>query len=306
MSDQRCRINPIWDGGTSKVASVNSNLWGLDQMGITKIWTKYITRGVGANVYVIDSGVHANHHQFLHRGVRHLSFVDGKDGLDENGHGTWVCGRIGAMGVGIAPECNLHSLRSLDKDGSGYIHWTTEALEHVFEQGDAHIVNLSLGTSHYDSKQSVICQRLYDQGVIVVAAAGNENTNAPSYPAAYDGVLAVAAFDKNEDRAWFSNFGQHVEISAPGVSVYGAYLNRTFRRLSGTSMAAPTVAGLLALGVSYVKSRGSVSKVDLRDMIVDSLLETAKDLGESGKDDFYGHGAIDGIRFMETLKRKTA
>jgi len=300
MSDPRkIQLDPVWSGDQVQSLASGEALWDFEQLQLLKLWQKY-GRGEEVNVYVIDSGID-DHNCMSGKKVPRFSFMDDDaSGQDENGHGTWCCSKIGGRGVGIAPGCNLTSLRTLDKDGSGYTYYSTDALRWVSKQKNPHIVNMSLGSTHKSQAQATIIEELWDRGCIVVAAAGNEDTEDLSYPAAYYGALAVAAIDENRERAWFSNYGAHVTILAPGVSCYGAYLGDSFRKLAGTSMASPTVAGLLTLGYSLC-SRAMLSNVEARDLLIDTLKETAIDLGEPGKDKFYGFGGIDGPSFMQAV-----
>lgn len=297
---------PIWDGEPTSALSVGETLWDFDQLKVPSLWAKYGVMGEGVNVYVIDSGLDASHNLFAHSPTKSVSFLGSDpDPKDYNGHGTWCCGKIGANGVGIAPKCKLTSLRTLDAQGSGYTHWSTSALEWIANQPDPHIVNMSLGSSYNSSAQNAVCQELWDRGCLVIAAAGNENTSDRSYPAAYTSVLAVAAIDSSSNRAWFSNYGQHIVVAAPGVSCYSTYTNGTFRKLQGTSMASPTVAGLLTLGASYLmKLNPSIGRATMRDLLVECLTSTALDLGQAGYDQYYGFGGIQGDKFMAELARR--
>jgi len=299
------KLSPEWDGPEIETLSENDTLWDFDQLKIPELWAKYGVSGEKVNVYVIDSGC-AHHFAFAASPVARHSFLNrNNDPGDGNGHGTWVCGKIGAQGVGLAPKCKMTSLRALDSNGSGYTYYTTNALKWIAQQPDPHIVNMSLGSTHYSKEQAELCRELADRGVLLVAAAGNENTIQDSYPAAYDGVLAVAATDVNDNRAWFSNYGDHIAVAAPGVSCYATYLNETYRKLQGTSMASPTVAGLLALGASLVlKKNPSIDRKDMQKLLTETLKETAEDLGTTGKDDYYGYGGIQGDKFMEKLDSK--
>lgn len=300
-------VNPIWDGPEVQGLSVNDTLWDFDLLKIPSIWSKYGVQGEKVNVYVIDSGCDPNHFAFAHSPIKSYSFLGTNNSpMDGNGHGTWCCGKIGAQGVGIAPKSRVTSLRTLDDNGSGYTRYSTNALRWIASQPDPHIVNMSLGSTHYSPAQQEICRELRDRGVLIVAAAGNENTQQNSYPAAYDGVMAVAAMDKYDQRAWFSNYGEHVAVAAPGVSCYSTYLSRNYRKLQGTSMASPTVAGLLTLGASLLlKKNPSIGRAVMRTLLVETLKETAMDLGQPGKDLYYGYGGIQGHKFMEKLNSKT-
>lgn len=308
MKDENLEVepmsaDPMWEGEPITTLSVGEILWDFDQLKVPKLWAKYGVMGQNVNTYVIDSGVDPRHHLFAHSPVKALSFLGSDtDPKDYNGHGTWVCGKIGANGVGIAPKCKMTSLRTLDANGSGYTHYSTAALAWIASQPDPHIVNMSLGSSHRSPHQDAICKALYDKGCIIVAAAGNENTGSKSYPAAYESVMAIGATDSSSDRAWFSNYGKHIVVSAPGVACYSTYLNGNFRKLQGTSMASPTVAGLLTLGASYLLKRNpSIGRATMRDILIESLTKTAIDLGTKGHDVYYGFGGIQGEQFMAEL-----
>jgi len=298
--------DPNWDGPPVKNMSIGDVLWDFDQLKVPLLWSQYGVRGENVNAYVIDSGCNTKHHSFAHHSrVKAHSFIRGNpDPEDGNGHGTWCCGKIAGQGVGIAPRCNLTSLRSLDDNGSGYSYYTTAALEYIKSEPDPHIVNMSLGSFSSSEASAKACKDLYDRGCLVIAAAGNEDTSRNSYPAAYDGVLAVAAYDIGQDRAWFSNYGDHIAIAAPGVSCYSTHLGSDFRRLQGTSMASPTVAGLLTLGASYLlKKNPSIGRATMRDILIKALQTSAIDLGKVGKDQYYGYGGLNGQGFMAELAK---
>lgn len=306
VKEEKLSALPIWDGAAVQSLSAGDTLWDFDKLKIPSLWSKYGARGENVNVYVIDSGADISHHLFAHTNCKSISFLgNDEDPKDYNGHGTWVCGKIVANGVGMAPKCRMTSLRTLDARGSGYSYYTTDALKWILNQPDPHIINMSLGSSHNDPEQEKICQQLHDRGVLIVAAAGNENTNDYSYPAAYPSVMAVGAIDSNSNRAWFSNYGKHIVVSAPGVSCYSTYLNGQFRKLQGTSMASPTVAGLLTLGASYLlKLNPSMGRGVMRDVLVEAITKSALDLGATGHDVYYGYGGIQGDKFMEELKTR--
>lgn len=297
-------VTPLWDG--EAIQAITEPLYDFDYLGLQELWIKYGIRGQGAKVCVIDSGIDASHVSFKHiKDLYTKSYLpDVSSALDGNGHGTWVCGKIAAQGVGIAPRCSLMSFRTLDDNGTGTTESSTAALRYLLDDQDINLVNMSLGSSQPTPSQEKIINRLSDQGVLVVAAAGNFNTDTPFYPGSYDRVLTVAATDKREVKASFSNFGGQVDIAAPGVACYSTYLKGQFRKLSGTSMATPVITGILALGVSYMKTvKGISSRPEITAKILQALEATAKDLGEKGKDKFYGFGGINALGFLDRLSR---
>ena len=286
------------------VPSVNpkDTMWDFTACGIPYIWTYYGVRGSGINVFVLDTGIDIYHPTFAHCQDKIVakSFVSNTQSpADGCGHGTWVCGKIVGGGIGIAPSCNLYSLKVLDDSGTGRIEFTNKALEWILKQDKfPHVINMSLGSSKKNIKQEKLLWQLYKKGACIVVAAGNDGDDDKFYPASYSGVLSVAAVDKKRTRADFSNYGANIAVCAPGVACYSSYMGGGFRLLQGTSMASPTVAGLVALGMSYASLKGAS---DIRDKIILALEQSADDLGDKGRDPYYGFGCIDGRGFFEKL-----
>src|SRR5262245_58937310 len=178
--------------------------------------------------------------------------------MDDNGHGTHVSGTIGAVGdngVGVAGvdwHAKIMALKFLDSSGSGYLSNAVRALNYAVANG-AKVVNASFGGGGYDSAMATAINNAKSRGVIVVAAAGNDasdNDADPAYPANYagDNVVSVAATDRYDQLAYFSNYGRStVDIAAPGQSIFSTLPNGRYGTYSGTSMATPHVAGSLAL-----------------------------------------------------------
>src|SRR5690606_25278591 len=125
------------------------------------------------------------------------------------------------------------------------------------DQG-AKVINLSLGSpfSAYTLQRAV--DYAWSRGAVVIAAAGNENTNTPHYPAAYPNVIAVASVNANDSKSVFSNYGQWVDVAAPGSEILSTYPDNRYAYLSGTSMAAPHVSGLAALLASQGRSNAEI------------------------------------------------
>lgn len=178
--------------------------------------------------------------------------------LDDNGHGTHVAGTIGAVGnngigtTGVSWNTRLMALKFLDADGGGFTSDAILAINYAVANG-AKVINASYGGGAYDDATIATIKSARDLGVIVVAAAGNEKSDTdftPNFPSNYpqDNVISVAATDRNDKLAWFSNFGdQTVDIAAPGEDIYSTVLGNRYAFYSGTSMATPHVAGAVAL-----------------------------------------------------------
>lgn len=293
-------IQPIrWVGDAVSELPQSQTMWDLTVLKIIKAWLKFGIKGQGANVYVIDSGVSSSHFAFAKNLVHTQSFVPDKGGEDPVGHGTWVAAKIGGQGVGVAPRCNLTCLRALDESGTGSVEWSTNALKWIAQQPDPHVVNLSLGSHEKTSGQEHAIKVLTDMGVLVVAAAGNEGSAMPIYPAGFEETIAVTALEPNLNRAAFSNYGDFVDICAPGVQCYSAYLDGQYRKMDGTSMATPIVSGVLALGVSMMLAKDPFTdRKRMRETLLKVMAATAVDLGPAGKDADFGFGSLDAYAFL--------
>lgn len=302
------KTGPLWVGVPEEKPSVpKDTLWDFTACGLPYVWSHYGVRGEGVNVFILDTGIDLYHPVFLHCKDTLIakSFVSGiPSPQDGSGHGTWVAGKIGGSGVGLAPKCNLKMLRVLDDSGTGKNEFTTKALEWIVKQ-DAfpHVINMSLGGAKPNSKQEKLIWQLYRKGAMIIVASGNDGDNDKFYPAAYAGVLAVGAVDKQKTRATFSNYGGNIAVCAPGVACYSAYPAGGFRLMQGTSMASPTVAGLVTLGISYALRKGHKPSEALRDCITSCLETSAEDLGVKGQDPYYGFGCIDGRGFFSKLEQ---
>jgi thermitase len=220
-----------------------------------------ISRGAGATVAVVDSGVDLVHPDLADRLLPGYDWVDG-DGTPEDlaGHGTHVAGTVAAAengvgAVGVAPEAKVIPLRVLDATGSG---WSSDVAAAFDWAGDhaVRVVNASLG-SDYPTWAERLAIREHPETLYVVAA-GNDGLNVdvtPQYPCAYSeaNVLCVGATGFRDQRAWFSNYGATaVDLFAPGVAILSAYPaglhgSGGHELMDGTSMAAPHVAGAAAL-----------------------------------------------------------
>lgn len=227
--------------------------YGIDLVNAPDVWE--MTKGSGAIIAVLDTGI-AMYHPDAGNIVGYESFVDDEEVEDFEGHGTHVSGTIAAADneigvVGIAPEAGLLIGKVLDNEGSGYTSDVIAGIEWAVENG-ADVISMSLGSSSSSTAEEAACQEAYEQGVLVVAAAGNEadEGNPTNYPAAYDSVVAVAAVDSDSEWAYYSNYGSYIEIAAPGTYVYSTvpvsdYAETTLTA-NGTSYDSTRVVGSAA------------------------------------------------------------
>ncbi len=184
------------------------------------------------------------------------------DPMDKHGHGSLIAGIAGAVAnndlgiAGVAWNCKIMPVRAGYKtpSGDGVLESddAAQAIIYAAENG-AKVINLSWGDYQESSLIEDAMAYAIDKGALICAAAGNDNSNSPIYPAASNktAVLTVGATDSNDQMASFSNYGDWVDVSAPGVSIYSTYLDHSYLQMDGTSLASPHVAGLAALLFSY-------------------------------------------------------
>ncbi len=255
--------------GTQGVTS-GGGLYGLDRIDqrplpLSGSYSYTATSGT-VRAYVVDSGIATGHPDFEGRATNVYDAFGG-NGQDCNGHGTHVAGTIGGATHGVAKAVQLRGLRVLNCDGSGSMSGIIAAVDWLRANAvKPAVANLSLGGG-YSSTLNNAVTNLVNSGVSTAVAAGNSNTNACNVsPASASGVITVAASDKTDTRASFSNYGSCVETYAPGVSVTSAWPDGGTRTVSGTSMASPHVAGVMAL----YKSSGDASSSTVNGWIVNN------------------------------------
>ncbi|WP_270180973.1 S8 family peptidase [Alkalihalobacillus sp. CinArs1] len=215
-------------------------------------------------IAVIDTGVDYNHPDLSGKVIKGYDFADNdNDPMDEHYHGTHVSGIAAAntnngIGIaGLAPKASILSVRVLDESGSGSLDDVAQGIRYSADQG-AQVINLSLGGILGSQTLKDAVNYAWNKGSVVVAAAGNESTPKPSYPAYYSNAIAVAATDQNDMIAYYSNYGTWVDIAAPGSSVYSTMPGNSYDNLSGTSMASPVVAGVAGLLASQGRSASEI------------------------------------------------
>ncbi|HLP92318.1 MAG TPA: S8 family peptidase [Nostocaceae cyanobacterium] len=272
-----------------------SKQWNLHKIGIEGAWT--YSKGSGVTVAVIDTGVSKVRDLQKTKFLPGYDFVNDKvDASDDNGHGTHVAGTVAQStnnqyGVaGVAYEANLMPLKVLNEYGAGTVADIAEAIRFAADNG-ADVINMSLGGGGESQLMQEAINHAHSKGVVIVAAAGNEDTEGVSYPARYPHVIGVAAFGPDGERAPYSNYGAGVDISAPGGTEAGEILQETidengngvFVGLQGTSMASPHVAGVAALiRATGVKEPDEVLKV---------LEQSARVIKDDGLN-YYGAGQL--------------
>lgn len=330
-------LDPDQDGiwSTGAWGQKYEDLWGLQQINADKAWD-VTTGSENVIVAVVDTGIYCLHKDLIGKCVEGYDFVfDHPLGIDSssdgNGHGTHVAGTIAAItnnevGIaGVAPETRVMPVKALNHNGSGLLEDLTAAIVFAADQG-ADVINMSWGgfapAPGFIPKtlKEALDYAYYDKGVVLVAAAGNDNGDANLFaPAKYEPAITVASINYHGQRSNFSNHGQKIDVAAPGggpnipppdfeprynilslktSSPYfapenvvdkltvGQVYGESYLRLAGTSMAAPHVSGLAAL--VFARHPG-ITNYEVG-MIIKN---TAYDLGNPGQDLDFGYGRID-------------
>ena len=224
--------------------------------------------GAGRTAWVIDSGVDLDHPDLNVNRSLSRSFIAGAGGGDDdNGHGTHCAGTIAAKSnnfgvIGVAYGATIISAKAFNSRGGGSVSITIRAIDYVTSRASrGQVANMSFGFPPSTALDNSV-RRLADKGVLVSIAAGNSRRNVSTTSPGrlnYRNVVSVSAMDVNDRFANFSNFGTGVDYCAPGVDVWSTWLNGQYNRISGTSMAAPHVAGLMLLrGSTSLRTNGTV------------------------------------------------
>lgn len=226
--------------------------WGVDRIDADLAWAG--ATGTGVKVAVLDTGIDLSHPDLVDNIAGGYNAVNPKrPPKDGHGHGTHVAGTIAAANntigvVGVAPTASLYAVKVLGDSGFGWLSDIIEGIDWSIQNG-MRVINMSLGSSSDSQSFHDAVIAAYNAGITVVAAAGNDGPadNTVSYPARYPEVIAVAATDQADSLASFSSRGPEVDLAAPGVYIYSTYKDGSYATMSGTSMAAPHVAGTAAL-----------------------------------------------------------
>lgn len=279
------------------------------QINADDVWVLGYT-GSGVTVAVLDTGIDTDHPELAGsiaggKGFGYTTYED------DHGHGTHVSGIITANGVGgtlidgqylskgVAPDALVWMAKVCNSQGSCYSSDIAAAIEYVVNNNIAKVMSISLGgggTSGSNCDTDFLASKVnwaVDNGVTVVAAAGN-TAGIISSPGCASKAIAVGAVDKNDVRASWSGTGYALDIMAPGVSIYSSVIGG-YASWSGTSMATPHISATIAL-LRQVNSALTDAQIK------DALYKTAKDLGSTGWDEYYGWGRVDALAAVNYVK----
>lgn len=291
MGDRVWTIPPDLIGGWYYLQDTVPDVWSIPESVFQPIWDAGIT-GKGVVVSVDDTGVvdHSN----LPKPIASRSFVGGsvKDG---NGHGTHCSGTVlGRGGIGVAPEADLIIAKVLSDSGSGSTRGINAARPWAASEG-ADIISESLGGPQGGQEDLDSIEAAYEGGVgLVVAAAGNSGftgRNTIGYPGKFESTWCIGATRRDGKIATFSSGGREIDCATPGQDIISASNRGGFRAMSGTSMATPWFAGMMALVIQKRRQHGEADirgASGWRDFF--SVREMFDDRGKAGKDDLFGIG----------------
>lgn len=265
--------------------------WNLPSIETEKGWG--ISKGNDTVIIaVLDTGVQSNHPDLKGKITKGINIVNENTEPDDDvGHGTHVSGIIGAAvnnneGVaGVSWYNKIMPVKVLDSSGAGSTYSVAQGIIWAVDHG-AKVINMSLGNYAQADFLHDAIKYAFERDVVMIAASGNDNTDRPGYPAAYPEVFAVAATNSSKEKASFSNYGDYIDVAAPGDSIASTYPGSQYAALSGTSMASPHVAALAGLIRSVNPELTNVEVMEL-------MRKSANDLGAEGKDNYFGYGEID-------------
>ena len=273
-----------------KMRIVSYNSWGIETMGIDQGLAVGERQNADVKVAIIDTGLNVGlfRNYFPDKGLSVYDVItdtDSEEGvMDTNGHGTFVAG---VVAEGTTSRTSIMAIKANRTEEELYVADVNTAIYKAIDAG-ADIINMSFGSNEYSSSLKLALDAANAQNIVAVAASGNDNNSSLFYPASYDNTISVAALDQNLERAVWdaekglgSTYNATVDYAAPGTMIRG--INAM---ASGTSVAAPHVSMVVALLKSFNRDLG-LNEVNtlLRRHVVD--------LGEEGKDDYYGYGMID-------------
>jgi hypothetical protein len=263
--------------------------YGIESVQAPDTWAEGAT-GLDKLICVIDSGIDVSHEDFAN-----VNIVGGYPedfSTDTCGHGTHVAGTIAASNndigvIGVATNVSLYIVKVFNGPYCSWVYSSTliNAIEKC-RDANADIVSMSLGGSAYSNFEERRLNRMYsNRNMLFFAAAGNRYSTSHFYPASYESVISIAAVDKSNNWAFFSQRNSQVELCAPGVDVLSTLPGNMYAEWSGTSMATPHASAAAALIWSSFPHKTNIQ-------IRNAMKATSKDLGSVGRDDFYGFGLI--------------
>ncbi|MFH1541171.1 MAG: S8 family serine peptidase [Elusimicrobiota bacterium] len=272
--------------------------WAVKKLDLDRAWD--IENGASVIVAVLDTGIDLYHLDLKKNIISGYDFVDNdKIPMDDNGHGTLVAGVIGAYGnnnegvAGVNWYCKLMPVRVTNTEGIGTYFNVAQGIIYAVEN-KARAISLSIGGYSYSDTLKEAVDYAISENCVIIGAIGDDNTNVPVYPAAYPGVIAVGSTNPQDKVSSESNWGEFVDIFAPGVGIYSTDLHSKYNYRSGSSMAVPYVSGLVALILS---ANSGLTNTEVEQIIYNTADYIKKDFKNE-----YGKGRINTYRAITKAK----
>lgn len=274
-----------------------ANGWHLPKIGAPLAWDS--SQGTGITIAILDTGVDGAHPDLAAQMVPGWNFYDkNSDTSDVYGHGTRVAGTSAAIsnnGIGVASvsgQSKIMPLRVTDTNGYGYYSMMAEGLTYAADRG-ARVANISFQNTTSSSSIQNAAQYMKNKNGLVVVSGGN--TGALENYTATSSMISVAATDANDIKTTFSSYGDYIDLSAPGQSIWSTKVGGYYGSASGTSFSSPLTAGVVAL---MMAANSKLSSTEIESL----LFSTAFDLGNAGRDPEYGYGRVDAAAAVKAAK----
>lgn len=293
--DADITLSIIQDEETETASTANS-LWGMERIGAT--YRSVPKRYPRAKAAVLDTGL--SRHPALAIAPKYANFSTEKTAHDLNGHGTHLAGTIGGFPArktlrhfhGVYPRLPLMSVKAFAKDGTAPLSAIMKAIEWCINQ-NVKLINMSFGIDEHNASLYEVIRTAYEEGVIIVAASGNDGNPGLKYPARYPEVISVGSINEDGQVSSFSQFGTHLDVVAPGENILSTWPKSQFKSLSGTSMACAHVTGVLALMLAV---RADLTPDEAKQLLV----ESAEGLPTSPL--LQGHGLVSVTNVLKRLR----
>jgi subtilisin family serine protease len=273
MRKNDCSLLPFYRSDIYGLSPTNAQIlgWEITTFNVENSWIK--TQGENVTVAVIDTGCDIDHPDIKNNLLNGINLVNKKkDPIDDNGHGTHVCGTIAAENnglgiVGISPKSKILPIKALNGDGSGNNRVIAEGIIYAANYG-CDFITMSLGSPNHSVDLYNSIKYAIKKGVVVFCAAGNSGQYSPiMYPARYDETIAIGSVDRNLNRSSFTCKGNELDFLAPGQDILSCVPDNGYAVMSGTSMANPFAVGCASLALSFYKKSKTLKLKNKNDYI---------------------------------------
>ena len=272
--------------------------WALASLQISELWG-IMSGGGDVVVAVLDTGIDTDHEDLAGQVIGEANFTDSLTTDDIYGHGTHIAGIIAARDndlgiIGIAPGCSLLNVKVADDRGRCDVNSLVEGIVWAVNNG-ADIINISIEIKESTPDLVEAIQYAWESGALIVAAAGNRGSQEPVYPACYETAISVGAITEDNKLAPLSNYGDWIDLVAPGYNIYSTSPGDTYKYESGTSFAAAHVSGIAALLFNVVVDTNDNRRIN--DEIQAVVEAGCKDIGITGT----GEGLINALDILAQI-----